>query len=43
MAEFEYMTVGMILDFVIEYNNERLTDDEKEDVRIATQEDFNRW
>lgn len=41
LRDFEDLTPGMILDFIITYNNERLDDDEKEDnVRIATQADF---
>jgi hypothetical protein len=44
LRDFEYLTLGMILDFIITYNNERLKDDEKEDsVRMATQADFDRW
>jgi len=38
------MTIGMILDFIITYNNEHLDDDEREDdVRMATQTDFDRF
>ena len=44
LRDFEDLTLGMILDYVITYNNERLGDDEKEDtVRTATQVDFDRF
>jgi len=44
LHDFEILTVGMILGYIIEYNNEHLEEDEREDtVRIATQVDFNRW
>lgn len=38
------MTVGMIIDFIVTYNNENLTEEEKEEeTRTATQDDFDRW
>ena len=37
------MTVGMIIDFIVTYNNENLTDEEKEETRTAPQDDFDRW
>lgn len=41
LSDFENLTLGMILDYIITYNNERLMDDEKDDtVRMATQADF---
>ena len=44
LKDFEDLTVGMIVGFITTYNNERLTDDEKEDsVRIASQADFDRF
>lgn len=44
LRDFEDLTVGMILGFIITFNNEQLADDEKEDsVREATQEDFDRF
>ena len=44
LRDFEGLTLGMILDYIITYNNEQLADDEKEDsVREATQEDFDRF
>ena len=44
LRDFEDLTLGMILDFIITFNNEQLADDEKEDsVREATQEDFDRF
>lgn len=44
LADFEYLTLGMIIGFITTYNNERLGEDEKEDsVRMATQADFDRW
>jgi len=44
LRDFEHLTLGMIIDFITTYNNERLGDEEKEDsVRMATQADFDRW
>lgn len=44
LRDFEDLTFGMILDFIITYNNERPSDDKKEDsVREATQADFDRF
>ncbi|MDF2591400.1 MAG: hypothetical protein K0S75_866 [Clostridia bacterium] len=44
LNDFENMTPGMIIGFIITYNNEHLADDEKEDdVRMATQSDFDRF
>lgn len=41
LADFNELTLGMILGFITTYNNEHLDDDEKEeDVRIATQSDY---
>jgi len=36
------MTIGMIMDFIITYNNEHLDDDD-EDARMATQADLDRF
>jgi len=44
LADFEHLTPGMIMGYVVTYNNERLTDDEKqENTTIATQADFDRF
>lgn len=44
LRDFEDLTLGMILGFIVTYNNEQLADDEKEEsVRKATQEDFDRF
>ena len=44
LRDFEHLTLGMILGYVVTYNNEHLDDNEKEDtVRTATQADFNRF
>ena len=44
LRDFEELTLGMILGYVVTYNNEHLDDNEKEDtVRTATQADFNRF
>lgn len=44
LKDFEEMTVGMILDFIITFNNENLKDEDREDeVRMANQSDFDRW
>ena len=44
LADFEDLTLGMIIGFITTYNNERLGEDEKEDsVRMATQADFDKF
>jgi hypothetical protein len=44
LSDFEQMTVAMLLDYCITYNNEHLSDEERQDeVRMATQADFNNW
>lgn len=44
LADFEVMTIGMIMGYITACNNEHLDDDEKEDsVRQATQEDMDRF
>lgn len=44
LQDFQVMTPGMIIDFIITYNNERLSDEEREDeVREATQADYDRF
>ena len=41
LIDFENMTVGMILDYIITYNNLNIKEEsEEEQVREATQEDF---
>ena len=41
LRDFEELTLGMILGYVVTYNNEHLDANEKEDtVRQATQVDF---
>lgn len=46
LSDFENMTIGMVVDIIITYNNEHLDEgeeEEEEDVRMATQADFDRW
>ena len=44
LRDFEYLTLGMILGYVVTYNNEHLDDNEEEDtVRQATQVDLDRF
>jgi hypothetical protein len=44
LNDFENMTPGMIIGYIVTYNNEHLDDDEKEDdIRMATQSDFDRF
>jgi len=41
LTDFENMTAGMILDYIITYNNLNLDEEEKQDeVRMATQADY---
>lgn len=42
LSDFDYMTVGMIIDFIVTYNNERI-EDQEEETRQATQDDFDRF
>ena len=42
LSDFDYMTVGMIIDFIVTYNNERI-EDQEEKSRQATQDDFDRF
>lgn len=44
LRDFEELTVGMILDLIITFNNENLKEEDMEDeVRMASQSDFDRW
>lgn len=44
LQDFENMTFGMIAGYITTYNNDRLSDDQREDtVRLATQADFDRF
>lgn len=44
LSDFEQMTPGMIIGYIITYNNENMSEDEKEDtIRVATQADFDRF
>ena len=42
LSDFDYMTVGMIIDFIVTYNNDRI-EDQEEKSRQATQDDFDRF
>lgn len=42
LADFDHLTLGMITGYITTYNNEHLTDEEKE-ARTATQADFDRF
>jgi hypothetical protein len=43
LRDFEHLTLGMILGYVVTYNNEHLDDNEEDTVRQATQVDFDRF
>jgi hypothetical protein len=43
LSDFEVLTTGMILGAIIEYNNIEFDDKEKETVRMATQDDFDKF
>ena len=44
LSAFELLTPGMIIDYIVTYNNTHLTDEEKADeVRLATQSDFDQF
>jgi len=44
LIDFENMTVGMILDYIITYNNLiTKADNEEDEIREATQEDFDKF
>jgi hypothetical protein len=42
LSDFNEMTVGMLIDFIVTYNNEKI-DHEEEEERFATQNDFDRF
>ena len=42
LSDFDNLTIGMIMDILITFNNENYTEDE-EDIRVATQQDFDSW
>ena len=42
LSDFDNLTIGMIMDILITFNNENYTEDE-EDIRVATQDDFDRF
>jgi hypothetical protein len=39
LSDFNEMTVGMLIDFIVTYNNGKM-DHEEEEERFATQNDF---
>lgn len=41
LSDFDNLTIGMIMDIIITYNNENNFEDE--DAREATQQDFDSW
>lgn len=43
LHDFENMTVGMILDYVIVYNNLNNIKDDEEEIKEATQSDFDNF
>jgi len=43
LADFEVMTVGMIIGYITTYNNVYTKDDNKEQIREANQSDFNNF
>lgn len=42
LQDFKEMTVGMIIGYIVTYNNDN-TDEKEEETREATQSDFDRW
>lgn len=42
LSDFDNLTIGMIMDILITFNNENMTD-EVDDTRYATQEDYDNW
>lgn len=44
LSDLDSMTIGGVIDFVITYNNSQLEQkDKKDNIRMATQEDFNKF
>jgi hypothetical protein len=41
LSDFDNLTIGMIMDIIITYNNE--SNSEEDDTREATQHDFDNW
>jgi len=42
LSDFDNLTIGMIMDILITFNNENYSEDE-EDIREATQQDYDSW
>jgi len=42
LSDFDNLTIGMIMDILITFNNENISEDE-EDIREATQQDFDSY
>lgn len=41
LGDFEVMTIGMIIDYIITYNNEHLDDEDRiDEIKVATQSDY---
>lgn len=44
MADFENLDIGDIIDYIITYNNQREeVEEDKENIKIATQDDFDKF
>lgn len=44
MADFENLDIGDIIDYIITYNNQREeVEEDKDNIKIATQEDFDKF
>ena len=44
LDELDYITWGQLIDMIIAYNNLNLSEDEKKDtIRLATQDDWNKF
>lgn len=45
LKDFEDLTMTMIMNYIITYNNEKIKDEDEEDITIreATQADYDRW
>lgn len=44
VSDFEHLTIGMIFGYIVAHNNERLDEDERDDiVHQAGQSDFDRF
>lgn len=44
LSDFDNLTLGQVIDYIIVYDNQNMTEEDKEnEVRMATQADFDKF